>query len=90
MSSSLVNISIRRILGLNVLSNWIGSENTTTAISGTPMTSPHTASLLAHLLSLYPSKSFDPNASVSVSPLRRSIHPAPRVGHSRRSQGVAI
>ena len=32
------------------------------------MASPHTAGLLAYLLSLYPSKSFDPEVSAFVSP----------------------
>ena len=32
------------------------------------MASPHTAGLLAYLLSLYPSKSFDPETSTFVSP----------------------
>ena len=32
------------------------------------MASPHTAGLLAYLLSLYPSKSFDPDVSAFVSP----------------------
>lgn len=32
------------------------------------MASPHTAGLLAYLLSLYPSKSFDPDLSAFVSP----------------------
>lgn len=47
--------------GLNILSTWVGSKTATNTISGTSMASPHTAGLLAYLLSLYPSKSFDPN-----------------------------
>jgi len=46
--------------GLNILSTWIGSDHATNVISGTSMASPHTAGMLAYLLSIYPSKSFDP------------------------------
>ncbi|KAF7310691.1 hypothetical protein HMN09_00612000 [Mycena chlorophos] len=46
--------------GLQILSTWIGSTTATNTISGTSMASPHTAGMLAYLLSLYPSKSFDP------------------------------
>ena len=57
----------RFALGLNILSTWVGSETATNIISGTSMASPHTAGLLAYLLSLYPSKSFDPEVSAFVS-----------------------
>ncbi|KAJ7647827.1 peptidase S8/S53 domain-containing protein [Roridomyces roridus] len=46
--------------GLNILSTYIGSTQATATLSGTSMASPHTAGLLAYLLSIYPSKSFDP------------------------------
>jgi len=54
--------------GLNILSTWIGTETAANTISGTSMASPHTAGLLAYLLSLYPSKSFDPDVAAFVSP----------------------
>jgi cerevisin len=66
----------RHILGLNILSTWVGSDTATTTISGTSMASPHTAGLLAYLLSLYPSKSFDPDVSSFVS-LLLSFSPFP-------------
>ncbi|KAG6872520.1 hypothetical protein C0995_009210, partial [Termitomyces sp. Mi166 len=47
--------------GLNILSTWIGSERATNTISGTSMASPHTAGLLAYLLSIYPSEEFNPS-----------------------------
>ena len=55
-------------LGLNVLSTWIGSETASNTISGTSTASPHAAGLIAYFLSLYPSKSFDPDVSAFVSP----------------------
>ena len=77
MSSPLVSIFVRRcgsqvlmrrISGFNVLSTWIGSDNATNTISGTSPSAAHTSGLLAYLLSLYPSKSFDPDVPTSVSP----------------------
>ena len=55
-------------LGFNILSTWIGSETATNTISGTSTAAPHAAGLIAYFLSLYPSKSFDPDVSAFVSP----------------------
>ncbi|KAG5985902.1 hypothetical protein E4U52_000801 [Claviceps spartinae] len=46
--------------GLNILSTYKGSRTATSTLSGTSMASPHTAGLLAYLLSIYPHASFDP------------------------------
>ncbi|KJA18128.1 hypothetical protein HYPSUDRAFT_145495 [Hypholoma sublateritium FD-334 SS-4] len=46
--------------GLNILSTFKGSKTATATLSGTSMASPHTAGLLAYLLSIYPSAEFDP------------------------------
>ncbi|TFK83434.1 hypothetical protein K466DRAFT_665835 [Polyporus arcularius HHB13444] len=54
--------------GLNILSTYIGSTSAVTTMSGTSMASPHTAGLLAYLLSLYPSKTFNPNAVPDLVP----------------------
>jgi len=46
--------------GLNILSTFKGSKTATSTLSGTSMASPHTAGLLAYLLSIYPSEEFSP------------------------------
>ncbi|OAX34673.1 hypothetical protein K503DRAFT_724143 [Rhizopogon vinicolor AM-OR11-026] len=46
--------------GLNILSTYIGSKEAIATLSGTSMASPHTAGMLAYLLSIYPSTTFNP------------------------------
>ena len=46
--------------GLNILSTYKGGKDAIATLSGTSMASPHTAGLLAYLLSIYPSKDFNP------------------------------
>ena len=48
------------VAGLNILSTYKGSDQATAVLSGTSMASPHTAGLLAYLLSIYPSPHFNP------------------------------
>lgn len=54
--------------GLNILSTGIASDNATMTMSGTSMASPHTAGMLAYLLSLYPSISFNPELKHDMTP----------------------
>ncbi|KAG2136812.1 peptidase S8/S53 domain-containing protein [Suillus cothurnatus] len=54
--------------GLNILSTYIGSKDAIATLSGTSMASPHTAGLLAYLLSIYPSATFDPTLSSTFLP----------------------
>lgn len=56
-------------IGLNILSTYIGGNESSTTMSGTSMASPHTAGLLAYLLSLYPHKSFNPKVAADLVPL---------------------
>ena len=46
--------------GLNILSTYRGSKYAVATLSGTSMAAPHTAGLLAYLLSIYPSETFNP------------------------------
>lgn len=57
---SLQPITYSTLEGLNILSTYKGSNRATATLSGTSMASPHTAGLLAYLLSIYPSAQFDP------------------------------
>ncbi|KAG1898950.1 peptidase S8/S53 domain-containing protein [Suillus fuscotomentosus] len=61
--------------GLNILSTYIGSRDAIATLSGTSMASPHTAGLLAYLLSIYPSATFDPSLSSMLPPALNLEHP---------------
>lgn len=54
--------------GLGILSTYIGSPSASTTLSGTSMASPHTAGMLAYLLSLYPSAKFNPDLNGDLVP----------------------
>ncbi|EIW54006.1 uncharacterized protein TRAVEDRAFT_153966 [Trametes versicolor FP-101664 SS1] len=54
--------------GLAILSTYIGSNESVSTLSGTSMASPHTAGLLAYLLSLYPSADFNPSVAPDLVP----------------------
>ncbi|KAF8161425.1 subtilisin-like serine protease [Crassisporium funariophilum] len=53
--------------GLNILSTYKGSSTATSTLSGTSMASPHTAGMVAYLLSIYPSHEFDPTFAADES-----------------------
>jgi cerevisin len=53
------------LTGLNILSTYIGGKSAVATLSGTSMASPHTAGMLAYLLSIYPSTTFNPTFGTS-------------------------
>ncbi|OJA07748.1 hypothetical protein AZE42_08984 [Rhizopogon vesiculosus] len=54
--------------GLSIISTYIGGEDANATLSGTSMAAPHTAGLLAYLLSIYPSATFNPTFSSKILP----------------------
>ncbi|ODV58498.1 proteinase B ASCRUDRAFT_16692, partial [Ascoidea rubescens DSM 1968] len=54
--------------GLNVLSTYIGSDESTATLSGTSMASPHICGLLTYFLSLYPDSDSGFSAASSITP----------------------
>ncbi|KIY46221.1 serine-type endopeptidase [Fistulina hepatica ATCC 64428] len=52
--------------GLNIISTYIPAEDSVATLSGTSMASPHVAGLIAYLLSIYPSATFNPDVAASM------------------------
>ena len=57
---------ILHFIGQRILSAYIGSDTASITWSGTASSSAHTAGLFAYFISIYPSKSFDPDVSAFV------------------------
>ena len=68
--------------GLNIKSTYIGSKYATTTMSGTSMASPHTAGLIAYILSLYPSDSFNPYLSPDLASQHSSFSSVYAAAHA--------
>jgi cerevisin len=59
--------------GLNILSTWIGSNQSVNTISGTSMASPHVCGLLSYFLSLAPSSDSDYTVPVTPAKLKKRM-----------------